>query len=451
MNVAIVQYDNRSNEALGTQYELVQINAAYAEKHGYTHIFCQDIDSDMVPWWGKVFAVLGAINNGFDIVLWLDSDAVVHDFNRTIESFFEADELIIYSSDHGIWPEFFNAGVFFVKKEAKHIIEEWTTFYNRDFFIKEHGHWKYCFDRWGGDAFEQGTFTKQLVPKYGTALKKIDWKIIQSPYPIDASFVVHFAGEFRDNAKMYVHLKPILSMQKDNQTEGKPMSRRVAIISPSYDGKIVCDHALALVTIFRRAAVERPDLHLSLSYWMGEALLQKARNNLFCDAYDEGVDDIVFLDVDQGFDAQAFFDVLDHPVDVVGVTARMKTDEERYTHRPEDPLAHRWDEQLGLLEVEYLATGFIKLSRKAMKALYDNSPAYNDGKERRLICDVQIINGGMISEDIQIGKKLHEAGIKLYMDINHTCTHFGMKKYSGNYHEFYATNMMDKILKIKNK
>lgn len=224
------------------------------------------------------------------------------------------------------------------------------------------------------------------------------------------------------------------------------MTRKVAIVSPSYDGKIVCDHAIALVTIFQRAAKERPDLDLSLNYWMGEALLQKARNNLFCDAYDSGVDDIVFLDVDQGFDAQAFFDVLDHPVDVVGITARMKTDEERYTHRPEDPKQHRWDQDLKLLEVEYLATGFLRLSRKAMKALYDVSTSYNDGKPRKLICDVQIINGGMISEDIQIGKKLREAGFKMYLDIKHTCSHFGVKKYTGDFQQQYAMSMLEDIM-----
>jgi len=224
------------------------------------------------------------------------------------------------------------------------------------------------------------------------------------------------------------------------------MTRKVAIVSPSYDGKIVCDHAIALVTIFQRAAKERPDLQLSLNYWMGEALLQKARNNLFCDAYDSGVDDIVFLDVDQGFDAQAFFDVIDHPVDVVGITARMKTEEDRYTHRPEDPKQHRWDQDLRLLEVEFLATGFLRLSRKAMKALYDVSTSYNDGKIRKLICDVQIINGGMISEDIQIGKKLKEAGFKSYLDIRHTCTHFGVKKYEGDYQYKYAETILADLM-----
>jgi hypothetical protein len=227
------------------------------------------------------------------------------------------------------------------------------------------------------------------------------------------------------------------------------MTRRVAIVSPSYDGKIVCDHAVALVTIFQRAARERPDLHLSLSYWMGEALLQKARNSLFCDAYEQGVDDLVFLDVDQSFDAQAFFDLLDHPVDVVGVTARMKTDEERYTHRPEEPEKHTWNAELKLLEVQYLATGFMRLSRKAMQALWDASPKYYDGKERRLICDVQIVNGGMISEDIQICKKLSEAGFQMYLDIKHTCDHFGTKKYTGDYRRKYATALVSQIMKDK--
>jgi len=443
VKVAIVQYDNRNDQDLGAMGDLIKINADYAKKHGYEHIFGQDAYLNYPPYWAKIFFILDTIKKGFDIVLWLDSDAVVYDFDRTIESFYEGDELLIYSSDCGVWPEPFNAGIFFVKKEAKHIIEHWISLYDESMWVKEPEYWRHCVGRWAGEAFEQGAFSEHLVPKYGKQLKKIDWQIIQSPYPIDQSFVVHFAGRFRENAVMYIHLNQML---KDNQKGVKPVTRKVAIVSPSYDGKIVCDHAIALVTIFQRAARERPDLQLSLSYWMGEALLQKARNNLFCDAYDNGVDDIVFLDVDQAFDAQAFFDVLDHPVDVVGITARMKTDDERYTHRPEDPKKHRWNQELKLLEVEYLATGFLRLSRKAMKALYDASVPYNDGKERRLICDVQIINGGMISEDIQIGKKLKEAGIQSYLDIRHTCSHFGVKKYEGDYQYKYAETILEGLM-----
>jgi hypothetical protein len=223
--------------------------------------------------------------------------------------------------------------------------------------------------------------------------------------------------------------------------------RRVAIISPSCDGKIVCDHAIALVTIFQRAARERQDLNLSLNYWMGEALLQKARNNLICDAYDAGADEFVLLDVDQSFDPQAFFDIIDHPVDVVGITARMKTEEERYTHRPEDPKKHVWDKNLKLLEVDFLATGFMRLSRKAVEALYKKSPIYNDGgKVRRMLCDLEIVNGGLISEDIQIGKKLKESGFRIYLDIRYTCDHFGVKRYTGDFRKHYALSVIEDLL-----
>lgn len=224
--------------------------------------------------------------------------------------------------------------------------------------------------------------------------------------------------------------------------------RKIAIISPSYDGKIVCDHALNLVTIFTKAAKERPDIELSLRYWMYQAVIQKARNNLFCNAYEGGADDIIFMDVDQCVDPQAFFDLIDHPVDVVGLTARMKTENERYNHRPENDLAHTWDSNLKLLHVKYLPTGYLRLTRKAMKAIYDNSPEYwDDGKKRRLICNVTIEKNGLISEDIHLCTKLNELGFKCYLDINYTCDHFGTKRFTGNYKNQYASNVVKQFMR----
>ena len=218
------------------------------------------------------------------------------------------------------------------------------------------------------------------------------------------------------------------------------MKRKVAIISPAYDGKVVCNYTITMAEIFRLASKEHPNLELRLQFWMYEALLQKARNNLFCDALDAGVDDVVFIDCDQSFAPQAFFAVLAHPVDVVGVPVRMKTEEERYNIRPEHPLRHDYNFGLDLIEVENIGTGFLRLSRKAMQALANASPTYNDGgKLRKMICDLQIINGGLISEDIQICTKLREAGFKIYVDPKFTCKHFGTKCYEGDYHAHYRS------------
>lgn len=224
------------------------------------------------------------------------------------------------------------------------------------------------------------------------------------------------------------------------------MTRKVAILCPAYDGKVVCDFSVSMAVVFQRAAKERPDLELNLNYWMGEALLQKARSNLFCDAYEHNFDDIVFIDADQGFNSQAFFDLIDHNVDVVGIPVPMKVDEERYNLRPEDPVKHKWNPDLRLLEVECIGTGFLKLSRKAMRVLWDKGTPYHDQKPRRLICDIQIINGGMISEDVQICKKLTDEGIKIYVDIRHTCDHFGVKKYTGDYQYKYAESILKDLM-----
>jgi TusA-related sulfurtransferase len=203
--VALVQYDNRSDQDLGYMCDLIKLNADYAKKHGYTHIFNRD-RHDLPPYWVKVFIVLDALKQGFDIVVWLDSDAVVHDFDRKIESFFEGYESFIYASDCGTWPEFFNAGIFFVKKSATPIVEDWAALYDKTMWVNDNNFWRHCKGRWAGEAFEQGSFIDNIIPKYEKVLKKIDWRIIQCPYPIPESFVVHFAGQFRSNASMYSHL-----------------------------------------------------------------------------------------------------------------------------------------------------------------------------------------------------------------------------------------------------
>lgn len=223
--------------------------------------------------------------------------------------------------------------------------------------------------------------------------------------------------------------------------------RRVAILTPSYDGKVVCDFAVTMAEIFR---TKPADMDISLQFWMGEALIQKARSNLFCDAYLNGFNDVVFIDADQSFSTQAFFDLLKHPVHAVGIPVPMKTDQERYNIRPEAFDKHRWDGELGLLEVEVIGTGMLRLDRQAMDVLWDRSQRYQDGDtERRLICEVEIVKGGMISEDVHLCNTLRSAGVTVYADIKHTCDHFGTKRYTGNYRHAYATSLVSQIMKDK--
>ena len=219
------------------------------------------------------------------------------------------------------------------------------------------------------------------------------------------------------------------------------MSKKIMIATPSHSGNFCAGYLLAMCEVFRMS--RDFDVELNLQLWLNQSLVQKARNNLFAKAYLEGYDEIIFIDDDQGFSAEYFYKLLEHEVDVVGFPVSMKTEEERYNIRPENNDEHIFDPALNLLEVRNIGTGFLRMTRKAMDALWNNSPAYQDSEgEKRMICDLQIVNGGLIGEDIQICEKLREEGIKIYVDMSHTCKHYGTKEYSGNFLKNYVVSQL---------
>ena len=213
--------------------------------------------------------------------------------------------------------------------------------------------------------------------------------------------------------------------------------KTVLVAVPAHDGRVCCDFSVGIAEIFRLAA--KNNCELFLQYWMYDSLLHIARNSLMTIAYEKQVDELVFIDGDQGFTAEAFFGALSHPVDAVGIPVRNKKQTEGYNIRPNEVDAHHYDLSLKLLEVEAIGTGFLRLSKHALQTLRDASPSYGDNQ--RMICNTQII-GHLISEDIQICNKLRAANIKVYADIAHTCTHFGTHQWEGDYKNYYLQGLL---------
>jgi hypothetical protein len=90
------------------------------------------------------------------------------------------------------------------------------------------------------------------------------------------------------------------------------------------------------------------------------------------------------------------------------------------------------------LEVDGLGAGFLRLTRKALQALWDsNRPYTSNGKAGRWICEVIVGDDGeVVGEDIVICHKLVALGYKIYLDPLLTCSHIGQKQYQGNFAEF---------------
>ena len=208
--------------------------------------------------------------------------------------------------------------------------------------------------------------------------------------------------------------------------------RKVLIATPSLDGRLDVWYTTSLVNTIRIAQANNIFLHpVFLSY---DALIQRARNDLFGLAVEGGYDDIIWIDSDLEWNPMWIMELLLQEQDVIGGTYRKKTDEfEMYVLKTQNLEA----EESGLIKVEGLGMGFVKMSRKAFMALWDNSDEYeNEGKVRRMICNIGIVDGKLHSEDTVVFSKLRELGFDVFLDPRMTLIHLGTKKFVGNFEQF---------------
>lgn len=204
--------------------------------------------------------------------------------------------------------------------------------------------------------------------------------------------------------------------------------RRVLIATPAYDGRLDVWYTNSLVNTIRLAQANDIFVHpVFMSY---DALIQRARNDLFALAVEGNYDDMIFIDSDMEWNPLWIMELIHRAEDVVGGTARKKTDDaEIYVAKTRDLTVH----ENGLIKCDGLGTGFVKLSRRAFTALWSASPEYrNEGKIRRMVCDVQVIDGELYSEDTVLFKKLRDLGFDCWLNPAMTCTHIGTKKFVGN-------------------
>jgi len=210
--------------------------------------------------------------------------------------------------------------------------------------------------------------------------------------------------------------------------------RKVMIGTLSYDGRIDVRFADALLNTIRAAPPNVTIIPIYMSY---DSLIQRARNDTVALALNNGFDDLIFIDSDIEWDPAWIFKLLDYPVDVVGGTYRKKTDdEELYVIKQiENPAPV--DTRTGLMKVDGIGCGFVRLSRKAMQHLWDVSEPYEDRGEKRMIFEVLVEDGEILSEDIYMCQKLNRGGIPVHLDARMCCNHTGIKRFQGNFFDYY--------------
>lgn len=210
--------------------------------------------------------------------------------------------------------------------------------------------------------------------------------------------------------------------------------RKVLIGTPSYDGKLDVWYVDSLLKT-QKLCIES-GIELNSVYVSYDALVQRARNTLFKIAIDGGYDDLFFIDFDVEWKPEWILRLLACPEPVVGAALVKKSDNEGYTIKLLNKDL-RWNERRDLIEVDGVGTGFLKISRFAMEKLWETSEPYNDDKgPSRMIFDIKIENGDLVSEDYVACNKWRSLGYRTWIDPTITISHVGNKKYVGDFNQF---------------
>jgi len=210
--------------------------------------------------------------------------------------------------------------------------------------------------------------------------------------------------------------------------------RRVLIGTPSYDGRIDVWFANSLIATVKEA--EKKGIFVHAIYTSYDSLIQRARNSLVKLALDGKYDDIFFIDSDTEWEPEWFFRLLERPEPVVGGALIKKTDKEGYTVKLLDKQL-KFSEDKKLIQADGVGTGFLKVSRFALEKLWLASDPYtSEGEEHRMVFDIKVENGDLISEDYVLCNKWQKLGYKVWLDPTITCNHIGIKKFKGDLNKF---------------
>jgi len=211
--------------------------------------------------------------------------------------------------------------------------------------------------------------------------------------------------------------------------------RRVLVAAPSYDGKVNVWHATSLSETSKIALSK--NINVVAVYMSYDALVQRARNDIFKLAYDSKIDDLIFIDCDVDWNPEDFFKILEHDVDIVAAPVIKKSD---IDHTYSIKLVNNYQiNDKGLVEVNGCATGFMRIRRNAIEKMWDSSEEYQEkhkNEPSRMVFDVKIIEGDLWSEDIVFCDKWTKLGGKVYIDPTINCGHSGEKRWVGNFSEW---------------
>jgi hypothetical protein len=144
---------------------------------------------------------------------------------------------------------------------------------------------------------------------------------------------------------------------------------------------------------------------------------------------------MVFIDDDEEWDPKVLLNIVNSPKDVVAVPVVNKGDK-KIQYNVYD--VQKEPDTDGYLKIGRCGTGFLKLSQKVIRDLWESNPVCEfRGRPLKYICEYTVINDSFHGEDIVLCEKIKELGYQIWLNPTHTVTHIGTKKFKGDFQKSY--------------
>jgi hypothetical protein len=227
-------------------------------------------------------------------------------------------------------------------------------------------------------------------------------------------------------------------------------TRQVFIAVASYSQKTCTAFTHSLLKTIPELSARGYTVHVETL--CNDALIARARNTLLSVFYHRNYDDLVFIDDDMGWEDGAVSRLLDHPVELVGGLYPVRKDKEEYMLRWEEgKKTAQLDPANGLLEVDCIPTGFMRITRACAEKMinaYSERWYHEDSgavEKSWAVFDCMMIDNRYWGEDFLFCQRWRKIGGRVWVDPWLKFKHVGEKVYEGCFGTYKRREVLARI------
>jgi hypothetical protein len=210
------------------------------------------------------------------------------------------------------------------------------------------------------------------------------------------------------------------------------------LATTSGSGRVFASYAMSLA----ESVAYLTSQGLAFDYWLHseDCHVDDARNFVIRQFLQTQAPMLVFIDDDVGWEPEALAKlILYKDADIVGGAYPLKQEKEDYPVRLIADKAELWARKDGLLEVEGVPTGFMRINRNVIEKLADQrkhtryvAPGFDPAEPQHLVLfERMMVDGKRWSGDLNFCREARNAGFQIWLDPEMNFTHSGIKRWDG--------------------